>query len=176
MSTPPRPPAGGATELDRLVDQGWDELDAAVAARVRELVWDQPEDVAGVRTGADPDTFVFAHAGPQPFATLGWATAFLGNCFEANGDEEDLAAAIELHDLTAALGDDVWNSTDNGPVALGAAVVYGITGEEAFLATVERVCDLLCEVQPLTEENAAVLRACADLVEPRVALEEQPDE
>ena len=150
--------------MARLVDQAWDELDPDAAARVRALVWDQPDDVAGVRTGADPDTFVFAHAGPQPFAVLGWATAFLANCFEANGDDDDLAAAVELHDLTAALGDDVWNSTDNGPVALGAAALYGITGEDAFLATVERLCDLLCEVQPLTAGNAEILRACADLV------------
>jgi hypothetical protein len=175
VSTPPRPPAGGATEMDRLVDAAWSELDEAAAARVRGLVWDQPDDVAGVRTGSDPDTFVFAHAGPQPFATLGWAAAFLGNCFEANGHDDDLAAAVELHDLTVALGDDVWDSPDNGPVALGAAVLYAITGEEAFLATVERMCDLLCEVQPLTDDNAAVLRACADLVEPRQALESEPE-
>lgn len=163
--------------MDRLVDAAWDELDQAAAARVRQLVWDQPDDVAGVRTGSSPDTFVFAHAGPQPFATLGWATAFLANVFEAAGDDDDLAAAIELHDLTVALGDDVWASADNGPVALGAAVLYGITGEEAFLATVERMCDLLCEEQPLTDDNAAILRACADLVEPRADLEAaQPDE
>ncbi len=154
--------------MDRLVNQGWAELDADVLARLRELVWDQPSDVPGVRTGAD--SYVLAHAGPQPFATLGWAVALLANRFEAEGDEDDLAAAVELHDLTVALGDDVWTLPANAPVALGAAALYAITGEEAFLATVERIADLLCEVQPLDDLGASVLRACADLVEPRLAL------
>ena len=166
----PRPPAEGPTELDRLVGAAWDDPQADTAA-IRALVWDQQHDVPGVRIG--PDQYVMAHAGPQRgFATLGWATALLVDRFEATGDDDDLAAASELHDLTAALGDDVWTSPDNGPIALGAAALYDATGEPAFLATVERMADMLCEVRPLTADNAAILAACADLVEPRAALEQ----
>ncbi|MDQ1445723.1 MAG: hypothetical protein QOI20_2187 [Acidimicrobiaceae bacterium] len=159
--------------MDALTAEAWESLDQAAVVRLRDLVWDQPEDVPGVRTGAD--TYVLAHAGPQPFATLGWATALLANRFEAHGDDADLAAATELHDLTAALGDAVWESPDNAPVALGAATLYAVTGEQAFLATVERLADLLCEVQPLSELGASILVACADLVEPRLAMEAEAE-
>lgn len=159
--------------MGRLVADAWASPDtdraADAAARVRALVWDQPDDIPAIRTG--PDTFVYAHRENQPVAVLGWATAFLANRFEAVGDEEDLAAAVELHDLTVALGDDLWNHTDNAPVALGAAALYGVTGEEAFLATVERLADLLCETQPIDPLGASVLNACADLVEPRFSME-----
>jgi len=166
---PPAPPDDAETELGRLVARAWESTDHDAAAAVRALVWDQPDDVPGVRTG--PDTYVYAHQPGQPVAVLGWATALLANRFEALGDDDDLAAAVELHDLTVALGDHLFDDQANAPVALGAASLYAVTGEDAFLATTERLCDLLCEVQPVNDLSAAVLNACADLVEPRLAVE-----
>lgn len=172
-TAPPAPPAEQDTELGRLVAAAWDSLDADAAARARALVWDQPDDIPAVRTG--PDTYVHAHREGQRFDVLGWATALLANRFEALGEDDDLAAAVELHDLTVALGDHLWDDTANAPVALGAASLYAVTGEDAFLATTERLADLLCEVEPVAPLSAAVLNACADLVEPRLAVEEVED-
>lgn len=170
-------------EMDRLVAQGWAELDADAACRLVALVNEQPTDVAGVRVG--DGEVVHAHAGQQQFDTLGRAVAFLGAYFEATGDDDALAAAVELHDLTCALGDDVWHSPENAPVGYGAATLYGITGEQAFLATVERIADLLCETQSsagdwgddaVTAAAAATLAWSADQVESRAAAEAQlPD-
>jgi hypothetical protein len=165
----PAPPDDDSSELARLVAAGWDSLDDTAAAEVRAIVWDQPIEMPAVRIG--PDQYVHAHVGRQPFAVLGWATAFLVEHFETTGDDDDLAAATELHDLTVALGDDVWDWPENAPVALGAARLYNVTGEVAFLATVERLADMLCEAQPLTDGNAAILAAIADLVESRQPLE-----
>ncbi|HEV7888670.1 MAG TPA: hypothetical protein VGO92_14020 [Acidimicrobiales bacterium] len=181
-AAPADQPAADDTELGRLAAEGLAALDvddAAVAAdraaRCRAMVWDQPGDVAGVRIG--PDQFVFAHAGRQPFNVLGTAALFLVRSFEAAGDDDDLAAAAELHDLTAALGDDVWEWPENAPVGLGAAVLYEATGELAFLATAERIADMLCETQSgdgswsgdpaLTALAGRVLAESADAVEAR---------
>lgn len=170
-------------ELDRLVAAGWADLDPAVMAAVIGLVNDQPSDVAGVRVGEGE--FVYAHAGPQHFDSLGRAAAFLGACFEATGDDAALAAAVELHDLVAALGDDVWDRPQNAPVGYGAATLYGITGEVAFLATVERIADMLCETQSAAGEwgdadttaaAAATLLWSAEQVESRSAIEAGEDD
>jgi hypothetical protein len=124
---------------------------------------------------------VAAHAGPQPFSVLGVAVGFLGRCFEAGGDDADLDAAVELHDLTVALGDSVWVGPESWRVGWGAAVLYGVTGDEAFLATAERVADGMCETQApdgwwgsaaATAEAAFVLAEIAEAVESRAALAE----
>jgi hypothetical protein len=154
---------------------------ASDAARdARTIVWDQPDDVPGVRIGNDQ--YVLAHAGKQPFDALGWATLFLAKSFEATGAEDDLDAAIEAHDLTVALGDAVWEYPENAPVGLGAAALYALTGEQAFLATAERIADLLCETQGadgswggdlvLTAHAARTLEDAADSAEERGPVEE----
>jgi hypothetical protein len=167
-------PAADDTELGTLVADGSDEA----LHRIRALAFEQGHDVAGVRVG--PDQYVYAHAGPQRFDTLGWAVYLLATRFEAAGEDDDLAAAVELHDLTVAMGDDVWLWPANAPVGLGAAALYAVTGEEAFLATAERIADLLCETQSpagewsdpaLTALAARVLAESADLIEPRAAAE-----
>jgi hypothetical protein len=179
------PPAAG--ELGRwarsglaALEAGDDDAAADAAARCRAVVWDQDHDRPGVRIG--PDEFVLAHAGPQRFDALGDAAVFLARSFEERGDDDDLAAAVELHDLTAALGDDVWTSPANASVGLAAAVLYEITGEHAFLATAERVADMLCEAQGpdgswalgpwVDQQAAAALTGSADGVEARAPLEE----
>jgi hypothetical protein len=178
------PPEGmlGALAVQGLaaLEEG-DAPRAADAARdVRTVVSDQPTDVPGVRIGADQ--FVLAHAGRQAFDSLGWATVFLARSFEATGSDEDLDTAIELHDLTVALGDAVWEFAENASVGLGAAALYALTGEEAFLATAERIADLLCETQapdgswdgdPVVTAGAArALEESADAVEDRTPVEE----
>ncbi|MDQ3758276.1 MAG: glycoside hydrolase family 127 protein, partial [Actinomycetota bacterium] len=123
---------------------------------------------------------VRAHAGPQPFDVLGLAVGFLARAFELWGDDADLDAAVELHDLVVALGDDVWDGPEAWRVGWGAALLYAVTGDEAFLATTERVADLLCETQlpdgtwgspEATAEAALVLREMADAVESRAGIE-----
>jgi len=178
------PPAG---DLGRLAAEGLAALergdDAAVADRAercRAFVWDQDHDRPGVRIG--PDEFVLAHAGPQRFDALGDATLLLARAFETLGDEDDLLAAVELHDLTAALGDAVWDAPANASVGLAAAVLYEATGEAAFLATAERIADRLCETQQPdgawpgepwdTEAARRALVEAADAVEARAPLEE----
>lgn len=155
------------------------ELDVARAAAeaCRAMVWSQPDDVLGVAAG--PGLVVAAHAGPQAFSVLGTAVGFLARCFEAWGDDADLDAAAELHDLTVALGDAVWVGRESWWVGWGAALLYGVTGDDAFLATAERVADAMCETQSpdgwwasaaMTEEAATVLLEMADAVEARAAL------
>ncbi|HZQ28002.1 MAG TPA: hypothetical protein VFA94_09920, partial [Acidimicrobiales bacterium] len=146
----------------------------------RTIVWDQPDDVPGVRIGSDQ--FVMAHAGKQPFDALGWGALFLARSFEITGAEDDLDAAVELHDLTVALGDAVWQYPDNAPVGRAAAALYALTGEQAFLATAERIADLLCETQAadgswggdpeLTAEATRTLEETADAVAERAPVEE----
>lgn len=176
-------PAG---ELGRLARDGLAALDSAedalvveAAARCRAIVFDQAHDRPGVRIG--DDDYVLAHAGPQRFDALGDGALFLARAFEASGDDDDLAAAIELHDLTAALGDAVWDSPRNATVGLAAAVLYEVTGEPAFLATAERIADMLCETQApdgtwlgdpaVTALAARALAESADAVEARAPLE-----
>jgi hypothetical protein len=156
------------------------DLAMAAAAVCREVVWSQPsDDVAGAVAG--PGLVVQAHAGPQPFSALGVAVGFLARCFEAFGDDAALDAAAELHDLTVALGDAVWVGPESWRVGWGAALLYGITGEEAFLATAERVADGMCEAQgrdgwwgsaAATAEAALVLAEMADAVESRAGIGE----
>ena len=157
-----------------------DEATAREAARVcRDVAWAQPDDVPGVVAGRS--LVVAAHAGPQAFSVLGVAVGFLARCFEAWGDDADLDAAVELHDLTVPLGDAVWVGPEAWRVGWGAALLYGVTGDESFLATAERVADALCETQApdgwwgsagATAEAAFVLAEMADAVESRRALTE----
>ena len=182
------PPAGDLGRLARDGRAALERDDAAaadLAAGCRRIVWDQGHDRPGVRIGDGPDDFVLAHAGPQRFDALGDAAVFLARSFEATGADDDLAAAIEVHDLTAALGDDVWDSPANASVGLAAAVLYEATGEEAFLATAERIADMLCETQRpdgtwpggpgVTMLAARVLAESADAVEARQPLEADAD-
>jgi hypothetical protein len=157
-----------------------DEAVASAAARVcRQAVWSQPSDVAGVAAGRS--LVVAAHAGPQAFSVLGVAVGFLARRFEVEGDDADLDAAVELHDLTVALGDSVWVGPESWRVGWGAALLYGATGDESFLATAERVADGMCEAQApdgwwgsaaATAEAAFVLAEIAEAVESRAALAE----
>jgi len=68
-------------------------------------------------------------------------------------------------------------------VGWGGALLYEVTGEDAFLATAERMADVLSETQSpggswgdgdeaLTELCAASLVAMADAVESRAEVEE----
>jgi len=156
-----------------------DDAVVADAARVcRDVIWSQPSDAAGVVAGRS--LVVAAHAGPQAFSVLGVAVGFLARCFEAGGDDADLDAAVELHDLTVALGDSVWIGPESWRVGWGAALLYGVTGDEAFLATAERVADGMCEAQApdgwwgsaaATAEAAFVLAEIAEAVESRAGVE-----
>lgn len=156
-----------------------DEDTAREAARVCcEVVRTQPDDVPGVVIA--PDVVVRAHAGEQPFSVLGTAVGFLAQAFELWGEDDYLDAATELHDLTVALGEHVWDGPETWRVGWGAALLYHVTGDEAFLATAERVGDLLCETQhpdgtwgspEATVEAARVLREMADAVEARTGVE-----
>lgn len=165
------------------LDRG-DEATVLRAAEVcRAVVWSQPDDVVGVV--AAPDLVVLAHAGPQPFDVLGLAIGFLALAFEAAGDSADLEAASELHDLTVALGDDVWSALQGWRVGWAAAVLYAVTGEQAFLATAERVADGMCEAQggdgswagsaEITVGAAALLQEMADAVEGRGDIDAEPE-
>ena len=181
----------GHLELAPSALNGWaclegDRPDAASrAARFcRRLTWEQPDDVLGFLMGwvegrpAEP--LVRAHAPGQPFGDLGAGALFLARHFEEAGDDDDLDAAIELHDVVVALGEDVWEPA-NLLVGWAAAALYRVTGEEAFLATAERMADLLCESQlpdgtwaddEVTAAAGTVLVDMADAVEARRAVEE----
>ena len=93
---------------------------------------------------------------------------------------EGIDAAVELHDVVVALGEEVWEPR-NVLVGWAGAVLYRVTGEDAFLATAERMADVLCEAQSpdgswagddvLTALVAAALAAMADAVESRREVE-----
>jgi hypothetical protein len=167
------------------LEHGDDDTAARAAALCRRVAWDQPDDAPGVLVGWEDDhpaePLARAHASGQPYGDIGAAVAFLARSFEEGGDVDDLDAAVELHDLTVALGEGVW-APANAIVGWGGALLYGITGEDAFLATAERMADLLCETQSpngawgddevLTELCAATLVAMADAVDARAAVEE----
>lgn len=164
------------------LDAGDEEVARAASEVCRAVVWGQPADVLGVQ--AAPGLVVLAHAGPQPFSVLGVAVGFLARCFEEWGDDADLDAAAELHDLTVALGDAVWTGPESWRVGWGAALLYEVTGDVAFLATAERVADAMCEAQGsdgwwgsawATAEAALVLREMADAVEARAGVDVDAD-
>lgn len=164
------------------LDAGDADAARAAAAECRRVASSQPDDVLGVQ--AAPGLVVLAHAGPQPFSVLGVAVGFLARCFEEWGDEDDLDAAVELHDLTVALGDAVWAGPESWRVGWGAALLYGVTGDVSFLATAERVADAMCETQTpdgwwgsgaATAEAAFVLREMADAVEARAGVDVDAD-
>jgi hypothetical protein len=182
----------GRVELGVTAIAGWslleqDRLDtAARAARFcRRFAWEQPPDVLGFLIGWEDDhpaePLVRAHAANERFGAIGAGALFLARHFEETGEDEDLDAAIELHDVVVALGDDVWQP-ENLFVGWAAAVLYRVTGEEAFLATVERMADIMCETQQpdgtwadheLTAGAAVALADMADSVEARQAVEEE---
>jgi hypothetical protein len=186
------PPAVSTTELGATALEGWAALergDDGVAARAaalcRRFVWEQPDDVPGVLLGWDNDhpaaPLARAHAAGQPYGDIGAGVAFLARSFEDGGDVGDLDAAVELHDLVVALGEGVWQPA-NALVGWGGALLYEITGEDAFLATAERMADVLAETQTpngtwgdddvLTALAAATLVAMADAVEARADVEQ----
>jgi hypothetical protein len=69
-----------------------------------------------------------------------------------------------------ALGEAVWDGRESWPVGWGAALLYGVTGEDAFRATAERVADGMCETPELPEDARSLLLEMADIVEARAAL------
>src|SRR5437773_142395 len=136
--------------------------------------------IGGRQRDETGDLTARVHAAEQPYGDLGAGVTFLARSFEETGDDDDLDAALELHDLVVALGDGVWLPA-NALVGWGGAVLYRVTGEDAFLATAERMADLLCETQlpdgtwgddDLTAGAAAALTEMADAVEARQALGE----
>ena len=137
---------GGWAALER----GDDDVAGPAAARCRAFAWEQPDDAAGVLLGWEDgrpvEPLARAHAFGQPYGDVGAAVAFLARSFEEGGDVEDLDAAVELHDLVVALGEGVWQP-QGALVGWGGALLYGITGEDAFLATAERMADVLAETQ-----------------------------
>jgi len=182
-----------STALGESAARGWsaldrDDDDASMreAVQCRRFAWEQPDDVPGVLLGWDDDhpaePVARAHAPAQPYGDIGAAVAFLARAFEEGGNVDDLDAAVELHDLVVALGEGVWLPA-NALVGWGAALLYEITGEDAFLATTERMADVLCETQApngawadgdevLTGLAAETLVAMADAVEARASVEE----
>jgi hypothetical protein len=130
---------------------------------------------------APAEPLLRAHAGGEPYGDVGAAVAFLARSFEEGGDDDDLDAALELHDLVVALGDGVWQPA-NALVGCGGAFLYRVTGQDAFLATAERMADVLCETQGrdgtwaedqvLTALVAGSLAAMADAVEARAEVDE----
>jgi hypothetical protein len=168
------------------LDRGDDGAAGRAAAQLRRFAWEQPDDVPGVLLGWDNDhpaePLARAHTADQPYGDIGIAVCCLARSFEERGDVDDLDAAIELHDLVVALGEGVWLPA-NASVGWGAALLYEITGEDAFLATAERMADVLAETQApngswgdgdeaLTSLAAAALVAMADAVEARASVEE----
>jgi hypothetical protein len=182
----------GRPELGASALGGWAALhegDLEVARRAaafcRRFAWAQPDDVPGLLLGWEDDLpaepLARANAGGQPYGDIGAAVAFLASSFEEGGDDADLEAAVELHDLVVAMGEGVWQPA-NALVGWGGATLYEITGEDAFLATTERMADVLCEAQApsgswgegddvLTALAAAALVAMADAVEARADVE-----
>jgi hypothetical protein len=181
-----------STALGESAARGWaaldrddDEAASREAVQCRRFAWEQPDDVPGVLLGWDDDhpaePVARAHAAGQPYGDIGAAAAFLARSFEQGGDVDDLDAAVELHDLVVALGEGVWLPA-NALVGWGGALLYEITGEDAFLATAERMADVLCETQApsgtwadddaLTGLAAEALVAMADAVEARSSVED----
>jgi hypothetical protein len=183
----------GRPELGASALGGWAELEAGddeaagLAARFCEqFAWKQPDDAPGVLLGWDGDgpaePLARAHAAGQPYGDVGAAVVFLARWFEETGTDGALDAALELHDLVVALGDGVWQPA-NALVGWGGAVLYRVTGEDAFLATAERIADVLCEAQApdgswaegdavLTALAGAALEAMADAVDGREEVED----
>jgi hypothetical protein len=181
----------GRVELGVSALGGWAALEAAddtvserAAALCRRFAWEQPDDAPGLLLGWDDgpvEPMTRAHAAGQPYGDVGAAVAFLARSFEEGGNVDDIDAAIELHDLVVAMGEGVWQPV-NALVGWGGALLYEITGEDAFLATAERMADVLCEAQApsgswadgdevLTALAAATLVATADAVEARAEVE-----
>ena len=181
----------GRVELGASALGGWAALETGdeplaerAAALCRRFAWEQPDDVPGVLLGWDDgpaEPLARAHANRQPYGDIGAAAAFLARSFEEGGKADDLDAAVELHDLVVAMGEGVWLPA-NALVGWGGALLYEITGEDAFLATAERMADVLCESQApggswadgdevLTALAAATLVATADAVEARAEVE-----
>lgn len=112
------------------------------------------------------------------------ASAYLAAWFEEAGDDDDLVAAIELHDRGVACGDAVWPAS-GAMAGLAGASLFRITGEAAFRATAERVADAVCARQgpdgswdiggapaaEVTAELTLVLADMADAVRERSALD-----
>ena len=168
------------------LETGDDDVAGRAAALCRRFAWEQPDDAPGVLLGWEDDRpaepLARANASGQPYGDLGAAAAFLARSFEEAGDVDDLDAAVELHDLVVAMGEGVWEPA-NALVGWGGALLYEITGEDAFLATAERMADVLAETQApsgtwhdgdevLTQLCAAALVAMADAVEARVEVEQ----
>jgi hypothetical protein len=168
------------------LEAGDDEAAGAAARFCARFAWEQPDDAPGVFVGWDAggpaEPLARAHAPGQPYGDLGAAVVLLARWFEESGDDDALDAALELHDLVVALGDGVWQPA-NALVGWGGAVLYRVTGEDAFLATSERMADVLCEAQApdgswaegdmvLTTLAAATLAAMADAVEAREEVED----
>lgn len=156
------------------LDTGDEATARAAAAACRDAVWGQPADLAGVRAG--PDLTVLAHRPGQQHGVLGAAVGFLARAFETFGDARDLDAAAELHDLTVALGAEVWDEPGGWTVGWGAALLYAVTGEQAFLATAERAADAMCETADLDDRSRSLLAEMADAAEARAGLDAGDDE
>src|SRR3954462_3883790 len=110
------PGPSGRPELGVSSIGGWAALEAGdddaarrAARFCRRFAWEQPEDAPGVLIGWHDDgpaePLLRAHAPGQPYGDVGAAVAFLARSFEESGDDVDLNAAHELHDLVVALGD-----------------------------------------------------------------------
>ncbi len=143
--------------------------------------------MAGLLVGWDDgpaEPLVRPHAADQPYGDIGAAVVLLARLFEERGEADDLEAAIELHDVVVAMGEGVWEPA-NALVGWGGATLYEVTGEDAFLATAERMADVLTETQMpdgswgdpasdavLTGMIGAALAAMADAVEARVDVEQ----
>src|SRR5438128_115590 len=82
---------------------GRQEAAARAARFCRRFPWGQPDDVLGFLIGWEDqgpaEPLVEAHATDQRFGALGVGALFLARSFEETGDDEDLDAAIELHDV-----------------------------------------------------------------------------
>ena len=166
---------GGAALLGlRRLEDGEDAAAEARACRV--VIWGQPEDFPGlvlVPPGeelVDKGSVLAAHAPAQPFADVGLAVRFLARRFTERGDDQDLDAAVELHDLAVALGDALWEGTAPAALGWGAAELFAATGDEAFLATTERAADAMCEAQSPSGEAAPDLGADAAISGPGDAI------
>ena len=180
------PGQSGRAELSSTALAGWaclegDRPDAAARAAqfCGRLTWEQPDDVLGILVGWDDghpaEPLVRAHTPGQRFGDVAAGALFLCLFFEETGDDDALDAAVELHDVVVALGEEVWDPR-HLLVGWAGAALYRVTGEDAFLATAERMADLLCETQrpdgawgddEVDEMAGAALTAMADAVEAR---------